>query len=136
MINPARIDDRDGWIQVMLAEQVNATGTYIANSQNGALDNFTLNVQVPLHQVRRVIGLVVVTLTFRRQGQIHAAQHGRGKNWTGLGDSYKWLVSRGRRCPYARSNHVMEEPKAAANRCLVIFGRVVSETEARVPVSF
>src|SRR5690349_11211917 len=58
---------RNRWILVTLIEKMNTPRSDIPDSQNGGLEELPLNIEIPLHLIRRGRRVVVHCIALRRQ---------------------------------------------------------------------
>ena len=59
---PRRADEWNGVIEILLRGQVHAVGPNVADSEYGVCQHLALNVEVPLHLVRRRLHPIVVAV--------------------------------------------------------------------------
>src|SRR6266850_644612 len=132
--NRPAIRPRSGnrWILVTLIEKMNAARTHVSDGQDGGLEDLPLNIEIPLHLIRRGRRIVIYGVALRRQ-----RSHKR-RSWEcreNLNREAVWRIEVIPGRVGARRDGIVEDPKAATDRSLVVAKWIVSEAKARIEVS-
>ena len=124
-------------IQVALLEQIVAVRTDVADRHQRFVENFALQVDVPLLLVRCVSRLIVDALALRRKRRgdrrERRRKHRRDHRQILAADRERRIQVVGRRV-HARRDDVVEDAVAGANRRLVIRERIEYRAQPRVDV--
>src|SRR5215475_3274321 len=80
---------RNRWILVTLIEQMNASGADVTDRNNGGVQNLPLNIEIPLHLIRRGRRVVVHCIALRWQRSYKGREW---KRWENLNCEAIWRI--------------------------------------------
>ena len=118
-------------VLVTLIEKMNAARADVSDCQDGSVDDLPLDIDIPLHLIRRGRRVVVHRVALRRQ-RSDKRRSRECREHLNREAVRRIEVIPGR--VRARRDGIVENAEAAADRSLVIAKWIVSETKARIEV--